>query len=361
MLGNNDTPFAAIGFEQAHRDGSDMAVVAVRGSFEIQKDGQLSPAAEHAMVLIDEYEGHPHSTPLVKQADLIPYKPGTDITVLAISYPPQDGECDKGWLAGVRMEDYRYALRVFGSRTWLRNGQTLKPGRPAAPVPIPIDYRNAWGDLAIGEQPDDPPPYNSIGVRRPPQTVSDPFPVMANLESLHEDYGDPYETREPQGFGPMPPFWRSRQQFAGTYDEEWIKHRHPRLPQDFDYRFYQCAHPRLICEGFLQGSEEFELYNLRPNTPSLTFRLPGIQLKADYRWLDDRRVSLRLNLDGVHIDARGDTVRVDITWRAWLPTCPQFHRIDLSAAALGDSTLAELPFSGLHGVEGYDEMGEAIQ
>jgi hypothetical protein len=41
MLTDNATPFAAIGFEQWHRDGPTMAVVAVRGSYLVRPGGAL--------------------------------------------------------------------------------------------------------------------------------------------------------------------------------------------------------------------------------------------------------------------------------------------------------------------------------
>ncbi len=47
----------------------------------------------------------------------------------------------------------------------------------------------------------------------------------------------------PAGFGPVPPWWRPRQQHAGTYDEAWLAERHPLLPRDFDERFWHCARP----------------------------------------------------------------------------------------------------------------------
>jgi hypothetical protein len=62
--------------------------------------------------------------------------------------------------------------------------------------------------------------------------------------------------------------------------------------------------------------------------------------------LDDRKVSLRLNLVGVHIDARGDMVMVDLTWRGWLPTCPQFYLIDLYGETPGTAAYSQYAFQG---------------
>jgi hypothetical protein len=362
MLGQNSTPFAAIGFEQGHRNGSDMAVIAVRGRFNRQPDGSLEAAEAQDIVLVDQYAGDPQASPLVKAGDLVPFKPATDITILANAYPPAGTEPRDGWLAGVRIEDYRYAVRVFGERSWEPAAGGLKPGKPRSAEPVAIDYRLAWSDLAMGELPADPAPCNPIGVRQPPRQFDPKTDScrLAQIEALKEDYSDPFATRQPQGFGPLAPFWRERQQFAGTYDDVWLQRRHPVLPEDFDYRFYQCAHPRLVCDGYLNGDEEFELYHLSPFAESVQFRLPAIALGADFLWLDDRKVSLRLNLDGVHIDARGDTVMVDLTWRGWLPICPQFFRIDLYQGAPGTAEFDGLPRPGIDGIEGVDASGGVI-
>jgi hypothetical protein len=362
MLGQNHTPFAAIGFEQAHRNGSDMAVLAVRASYRHDGQGALALGDVQEIVLTDAYAGDPQAAPLLRAADLVPFKPATDVTVLADSYRPEDKEPDLHWLAGIRVGEYRYALRVCGQRQWRRQNGKLNLG-PASPADrVAIDYRLSWGDLAPGEAPGDPPPLNPIGARRPSGRESDPHaaPRAAQIDGLKEDYSDPFAPREPQGFGPIPPFWRQRQQFAGSYGDAWLAERHPLLPQDFDYRFYQCAHPRLIFDGYLSGGEEIELYHLRPDGKELVFNLPAVQPWAKFLWLDEREVSMRLNLDGVHIDAGGTDVSVDLTWRGWLPLCPQFFRIDLFQAELGDPGVSELPFSGVDGLDGVGASGEAM-
>src|ERR1700685_3114728 len=104
MLGKNNTPFAAIAFEQMHRDGDRMAVIAVRGRFELSADGRLAVAAKQEIVLADENEGDPLKTALVKVSDLVPFKPAADITVQGVSYPPH-GETSNGWSFGIAIED----------------------------------------------------------------------------------------------------------------------------------------------------------------------------------------------------------------------------------------------------------------
>ncbi len=57
MLLRNDTPLAAIGFDDLHRDGAVMAVVAVRASYALTAEGALRLYERQAIALSDVYEG----------------------------------------------------------------------------------------------------------------------------------------------------------------------------------------------------------------------------------------------------------------------------------------------------------------
>lgn len=364
MLGRNDTPFAAIGFEQAHRDGMDMGVVAVRASYVLSPDATLSLADEQAVVLVDEYEGNPHRTPLLRTSDLVPFKPGTDVTALANAYAPGDRPLAT-WRASIAVGARRHEVRVSGPRDWRRTATGLIAGPPEPVRAVAIDWRFAWSDLAQDELADgEVAPFNPIGVRRPISALEGRLDAEAQSLALvndpQETDDDPNAKRTPQGFGPIPPFWRARQRFAGTYDDDWLATRHPQLPPDFDYCFYQAAPPGLVLPSHLRGDEEIVLASLLPSRERFAFAMPGVQPVACFAWTDGREVEMRLNLDGVHMDFRAPPMRVDLTWRAWLPVCPSFLQIDLRTERLDHPDLVELPRSGLHGIEGINEFGAVV-
>lgn len=351
MLGRNNTPFAAIGFEQAHRDGHDMGVIAVRGRYTIDDDGALALAPEQELILVDEYEGDPHTTPLLRAADLIPFKPSTDISILGKAYAPT-GQPSTEWIAGLRIGKWANAVRINGRRhwRWRANGWHLSAAEPIEEAAM--DYRNASGDLSWDHHDDPEVPQNPIGIKRPPRERKeneDALPV-ALLDSLDDDYSDIFASKTPKGFSPVPPFWRLRQQYAGTYDDAWVAERHPQLPEDFDYRFYQSAHPDMIYPGYLAGDESIELARLTPGGGTLRFSLPGVQPTALYRWRDGREVRVLLNLDGLHIDLRQTPYQVDITWRSWLPICPNFLRIELTVDELDAMRTSGLPRATIDGL-----------
>lgn len=351
MLGCNATPFAALGFEQAHRDGTDMGVLAVRGRYQISTGGSLEAARDQDLVLVDEYEGDPHKTPLLRAADLIPFKPATDISILGKAYAPK-GEAMTEWLAGVRIGKLAHVVRAVGRRHWSWNGGSWQLSAAEPTTEVALDYRLAASDQSMDGVGDPKVPANPIGVRQPSRRITNEEHALptAMIDSSNDDYSDAFTERVPQGLSPIPPFWRMRQQFAGTYDEDWLANRHPRLPADFDYRFYQSAHPDLIYPGYLNGNELAELARLVPGGGTLRFCLPGIQPVARYRWRDGREVSLLMNLDGLHIDLRELPYRVDITWRSWLPICPNFLCIELSTEPLERMCNSGLPRASINGL-----------
>lgn len=342
MLDKNTSGFSALGFEQLHRDGTRMAVIAVRGRFDLDENGGLSISKDQEMILEDEYEGDPHKTPLLLPGDIVPFKPNTDVTALVKSWPPAQTS-SACWQCGIKVGENQYIVEVGGPSEWKWTETGWERTEPTPVRNALIDYRIAASDAVCGAPLSEDVPLNPLGVPRLREALlekGERYPAIS-IKSPDEVYKLEAD-HSFEGFGPVPPFWRSRQQYTGTYDERWKAERHPLLPEDFDYRFYQCAHPRLIQKGFLKGDERIELGRVRPGGGNIAFHLPDLVPVAHYQWIDDREVTLRLNLDGVHIDVREPPFRVDLTWRAWLPVCPAFFKIDLSVASLGDAGVSEL-------------------
>lgn len=336
MLSTNTTEFAAIGFEQLHRDGYPMGVIAVRGTFDLFADGSLQPSANQNLVMDDEFERSSHNSQLLRVNDLVPFKPNTDITVIGYTYPP-GGERLQSWQFGISVNDKRHILQCHGLRDWQRAENTWRMSKTKAVDRVPLDYRFAAGS-DFAEEKSNPNGANPIGApsidqTRPPK--ADHVPV-ANIESLSDPVKDPFTKVRPANLSPIPPFWQPRLKFAGGYDKQWLQERKPQLPPDFDYKFYQSASPGMIWFGFMKGDERILLYRMLPGGKDIIFQLPRISLIAQAFWMDNRQVQMALNLDGVHIDMRELRApwRVDLTWRAWMPLCPTFWKFELHHAAL---------------------------
>lgn len=332
----NRTPFSALAFSQFHRDGTDMAVLAVRGSFHIVPNAPLVLAPrQDELELADRYQGDPVDGLLVRTCDIVPFKPAADLTILGASWAPRD-VASRSWITGVRLGRLEKILRVHGPRVWRPATTQRDKGEPsgkdwslpeARPVKaVALDWRKAFGGpipgTGEGETPIDVHRFNPIGcgivdAQHSPSDVDIPAPSI-------DDPADPildWRRRDyvPQGFAPLPPVWRFRQQYAGTYDDAWITGKHPLLPDDFDYRFYQYAAPDLIHHERLNGDEELQLLHMHPDHTHIQVWLPGIQLFATAHRQDGDTDHLEMMLDGVHVDLNSDPAAVYLTWRCWVP------------------------------------------
>ncbi|HFM4817977.1 TPA: DUF2169 domain-containing protein [Escherichia coli] len=61
------------------------------------------------------------------------------------------------------------------------------------------------------------------------------------------------------------------------YNEVWREKRYPYLPDDFDERFYNSAHPDMIYTGFLSGDENISLEGFFKFEQVVKTKLPGIR------------------------------------------------------------------------------------
>lgn len=355
MLIRNDTPFAAIGFGQLHRDGPEMAVTAVRARYHLAAGGELLLADKQEIALNDVCEGDPYQTPLVRVGDLVGYKPAADVTVLGTAFAPS-GIAAASWSVKIAVGTHEASLRVHGPRQWEPTFRLLKPTwklGPAAPVAsVALDYRLACGGRFAGDPDGASDQRNPLG---PGLIHADWTPWgkalrAPQIDSAHAPVVGPLDRPDPQGFGPVSPHWLWRERCCGTRDERWRRERCPQAPEDFDYRFFQTAHPDLILPR-LAGDERVRLEGLVPGGGSLAFALPAVTVVAHHEWFDGRRVTARLALDGLHLDLRAPKApwAVDLTWRGWIARCPAYHGASLTMVRL--DAAAGLPGSGEHGLE----------
>jgi hypothetical protein len=211
-------------------------------------------------------------------------------------------------------------IRVFGDRRW---SQLMGAPRPSSPGPIediPLIYERAFGGQDAS--PEDPrdhegEPRNPVGVglvaRRSRARIEEiPLPNIEDPAALIED---PRDRPEPAGFGFIGRGWQPRASYAGTYDAAWAARRAPRLPEDFDERFYSGAHPRLCTQRHLSGSEEVLLVHAGPGG-ALRFRLPGAR-PAVRVTVAEARDTLEMAFDTLILDA--DALRATLVWRGRRP------------------------------------------
>ena len=275
----NSTPFAANIAVFPNEKGVDTIYTIVKATFCFSNgwtltDEQIPPQAE------DEYWGEPGKSSLKLASDYHTGKPVSDIVVLGSACALKQQRV-KQLDVNVRVGSINKSIRVTGNRTW-QNGSIseIEPFKT-----MPLVYEKAFGGqhwldeqnyLAVEQN---PVGCGFIGKRTVEEMQGAALPNIENSQQLIQSMQD---RPVPAGLGFNSPDWLPRRQFAGTYDEQWQKHRAPYLPEDFDKRFLNAAHPDLIYPSFLQGGEQFSVTNMHPDG-AFCGELPQVTMLCDVK------------------------------------------------------------------------------
>lgn len=315
---------------------------------------------------------------LLADADVLSFKPGTDVVVTARARAP-GGAAVAELIAGATVAGRTIALRVVGRRRVVKRGGAWAFSDPEPFTSAPLDWREAYGgiDDPAREKLDAPflaglqaasrydlkfatraaYPRNPVGkgyvLEDRPEleglelpTVEDPDDVLTpgRLVAGHPDAW----TRQPRpaGLGWVNYGWFPRSAFMGLdrvplppgtsptgahvveVDRGWA-------PADvltgrpLEARFHEKAGngapPPFIFEPHLAGREEITLTNLDPRDPSLTFELPGERPRIAIRPLGEGEREAPAKLMSVLVDATKR--RVSLVWAGVvipkLPHAPQ--------------------------------------
>ncbi len=125
----------------------------------------------------------------------------------------------------------------------------------------------------------------------------------------------PHPALEPAGLGFVGRSWPPRIQLAGTWDETWVKERHPFLPNDFDFGYWNGA-PADQQIPYPPPDAAIHLTNLTPSG-KLAIRLPGHRAFVACRWLDGEIEAEPMFIDTLLVDTEAMTLTV--VWRSVLP------------------------------------------
>ncbi|MCW2255252.1 hypothetical protein M2263_001343 [Providencia alcalifaciens] len=385
----NLTPFSVLNYKMLNVDDIEHHVIAMKIGYNLaasEIEGEYTPQFLTDLVFEfeDQFISSPNTSSVKIESDLAPFKPCCDVILNGIAYAPDDIPMES-ITASFRLTDKNKAilinktLRCFGSRQFVldENKQewqltTAKPIRQ-----LPIDYRYAFGgeckiyhdetlahpipDEALfpealrAEHPEkESAPlahstneYNPIGqgfltqwyqqskavtTFPAPQIESLDNPVTAQWIKIQQE-NNGVMPDQPAGFGVIGRPWLPRRLLAGTYDEAWLTSRHPYLPKDFDFGYWNCA-PK--DQQIAHPSSDFSLTltNLSPRGDIKT-TLPGHRPFVLLRMQDGQFIPLHLNLDTVVIDA--EKLQLSLTYRliieADLPIRVCEARFEMDASA----------------------------
>ena len=380
----NPTSFPHTLYRKLGPGGLEYHVLAVRGTFRFTGNNRRLALSEAQRPIRwqETYAGGPEGGQaryIVDDSDLIIGKPTTDVHVHGTLRSPT-GQPRSAWQVRVQVGSVDKRLIVRGPREFrwqLLGGWRVTQAEPVSEVPL--DYRYAFGghySLPDGDAttntlyyPDNPvgrgwlpkrADYKQVSCEVARYLKSDLNGVTRlpapQLEDPDWRVTSPFDRLPPAGFGPIARWWQPRINCQGTLDEEWLAHRHPHWPDDFDARFYNSAHPDLIAPDYLRGDELITLTNclagsqrLQSDNVSLyryRTRLPGLAIKALAEQQSGKQTVTRFALDTVGIDL--DLNELTLTWRALFPTQDPLRRMIVAATGLRSPRTASavLPATG---------------
>lgn len=333
---SNTTPFQAALAVFPDPQGVDTLYVTVKGTFHLGQ--KLTIAEEQApLTVADEYWGEPASSSLKYATDIHPQKPSTDVTLSGHAQGKDRKRVDRLDVS-VAVAGVRKTARVFGDREW--TGGLIPPLMTAA-MPfetMPLVYERAFGGSrvldekkgGVAAEPRNPVGCGFVDGLGRKEIKGRPLP---NIEDPSRLLVEPGGKQNPCGFGQIAASWEPRRSRAGTYDEAWLRGRAPYLPADFDARFLNCAHPDLVCKGYLTGGEPVELINVSPAGP-IRFALPRCELQASVNMATATQEP-PLRMESVLIEP--DQGRLCLLWRAALPCdkrALKIRHVDLTLRSL---------------------------
>ncbi|KQP26504.1 hypothetical protein ASF27_21130 [Methylobacterium sp. Leaf102] len=345
----NLSPFPNLRFYNTDSQGREFGVLLVKGTYDIAADGSLAIADEQEpLVLTDTYHGALNSSSLRLPSDVVPKKPRSDIILNAVARSP-DGAARPSWICGIRVEGEHVLetrLRVTGPRMWepvwgvseqaratmsvaekrrVFGGWRL--GEPEPVREVPIRYEHAYGGLLTRPGADGKEPFleadehNPIGCGwiAPDLTPIDAAMPAPQIEAADEPILEPHRRYSPAGLGPIPPAWLPRRPLGGTYDAHWQAHVWPNWPADYDFAYYNSAHPDLIYPDLLIGNETVRLSGLGGEDGQRIIRLPSHMIVLHVAYAEGDPQIAGMDLDTLFIDVADPDAgwhRVFLTWRA---------------------------------------------
>lgn len=146
---------------------------------------------------------------------------------------------------------------------------------------------------------------------------------------------DPLTPMAVEGVGPIAKTWLPRRSEAGTFDEDWQRDRHPRMPTDYSLSFWNAAHRSLQVEPFLSGIETISVDGVSFDHQTIHATLPRVGLAAYFS--GTHRGDLAMTLDTVVIDLNSENPNdhtLDLTWRCRLDQPDLFATVHITSQKL---------------------------
>jgi len=333
LLRFDDTSFVSEALPLGDPDAPHLTFLA-KGTFDLEAGGTADRADVQQPIAGADVPVDPESESAIRyESDLVPFKPFADVLCVGNAYAP-GGHPTTQFDVHFGVGPVRKEIRVVGDRRWSGGlaGVAHFQSRPESLVSLPVHFGMAYGGKDVGK----PNGYrhyarNRVGVGYSKYGFGVSGAALPNLEDPRDPIRSWRSRPEPQSFGAVGRTWQPRLARAGTYDKQWLKHRAPESPADFDERFYNCAPDDQQILGYLRGDETITVHNMHPEHPNFACRLPGVRVRCFLDRPGERGRELfeaSLALDTLWVDM--EALRAVLVWRG---------RLALAAAAASTAYL----------------------
>ncbi|PRP96567.1 hypothetical protein ENSA5_36430 [Enhygromyxa salina] len=318
MLFENNTTYEAGWTLAFARTGHEQLVVVAKATYELPlaEPSWAEPAlAEQQVPLLDsdEFAGDPETTAMRFENDYATHKPRCDVVLHGSAYPP-DGRPTPRVEVSMRVGALHKRFVVTGDRGWVRAAGSFVPSPPTMFARQRFSYDTAYGGTELA--PRNPGRVatclaNPVGRGYAIAGLDEDVYPMPNTEELGRQITAPGRDYRPMALGPIGRHWQPRVRYGGSYDEQWLQERAPFWPDDFDYRYFQCAPPDQQVP-YPVGGEPVELIGLTP-AGSLRMRLPKLELPVLFVPHVGAPEEVRAKVDTIVLEP--DAGRMTLTWR----------------------------------------------
>jgi hypothetical protein len=184
------------------------------------------------------------------------------------------------------MGEVNKTLQVIGDRE-KHCGFFSRVTKPRAFQQIPLSWGAAFGGPDIAENP--------LGCGSKQSTVMEnKVKPLPNFYYPDDSIKPSRKPKIPAGFGALDITWPQRTKYQGTYDDDWLKNRHPGFPKDTDKRLFCAAPCDQQFEKFILPGTAYCIDGMHPSKKSIEGVLPKeyirivVQQKLgnEYQYLD---------------------------------------------------------------------------
>lgn len=303
----NASHFAALAVPYAGPDGRELVIAVVKATF-VRRSGRLALAERQASIRPSDaphFPAAPESS-IRYPSDISVAKRGTDVVIVGEAISRSKVEVMD---VAARIRNRGVHLRVHGERLYCRGAGGVVVG-PAVPFERqPIVYERAYGGTSSS--------YAIVERRNPvgrgvagdaSELVDMPAPQIEHPAAPITSAGD---HPEPVGFGAIGPHWLPRCGHAGTFDETWRRSRMPLMPEDFDIRYNNAAHPSLRFDDPLAAGERIAILGMHEGG-LWQVDVPAVPVRISARLHDGRRIDVRPHVDTVLIEPTKEEVQLTL-------------------------------------------------